>query len=341
MRRKIKLMVVGFDGGPHIGGSFNKAALAEGLNSRLFDIAPAFESSLATRIWRRVSRKQSHVRGEASSALLLERVEESRPNVILTTGFTPLLPECLEVMRRKGIRLLNFSTDDPWSPVFREKWFLDSLSQFDEVFTPRHANEADLRALGIKAVRFLPFGYDEFLYSDPRPFHSDHEDGADVLFVGGGDQDRVPFIKALMESGFSTAVYGGYWRRLLGPRRAFRGIAAPSEIQNQTRRAKVSICLVRRSNRDEHVMRTYEIPASGGCLVAERTSDHMSLFGAEGEAALYFSTPVEMTNGVRQLLAQPELRLKLRRRACAIVRDGENTYRHRLRTLLDLPNHTG
>ena len=35
----------------------------------------------------------------------------------------------------------------------------------------------------------------------------------DVVFVGGADRDRVPFLEAVIQTGVQVALYGGYWDR--------------------------------------------------------------------------------------------------------------------------------
>ena len=53
--------------------------------------------------------------------------------------------------------------------------------------------------------------------------------------------------------------------------------------------AKVNLCLVRRAKRDGHVMRSFEIAAVGGCMLAQDTDEHREIFGPEGEAVRLFS----------------------------------------------------
>ena len=71
-------------------------------------------------------------------------------------------------------------------------------------------------------------------------------------------------------------------------------------------------------------MRTYEVPAMGGCLLAERTSDHERLLGQEGERVFYVEAPADVVSKVRWLLANASERDRLARaaHAVAIVRFG-------------------
>jgi spore maturation protein CgeB len=84
-------------------------------------------------------------------------------------------------------------------------------------------------------------------------------------------------------------------------------------------------------------MRSFEIAALGGCMLAEDTAEHREIFGPEGKAVFYFRSPREAAERTRALLADPTERTRLsaaiRRR---IVSRGANTYRDRLLRMLEL-----
>jgi spore maturation protein CgeB len=81
-------------------------------------------------------------------------------------------------------------------------------------------------------------------------------------------------------------------------------------------------------------MRTFEVPAMGGCMLTEHTEDHEVILGADGEAVAYFQTPVEMVERLRQLLSNPADRRRLAEQARRRITGAANTYQDRLQTLL-------
>jgi spore maturation protein CgeB len=98
----------------------------------------------------------------------------------------------------------------------------------------------------------------------------------------------------------------------------------------------VQIGMVRKANRDGHSMRSYEVPAMGGCLVTEDTPEHRELYGMENETVLYFKTITEMVNKTKQLILLPSEAKRLRMALHEKIINGSNRYRDRLKTLIDM-----
>lgn len=322
-----RLLIAGNTGGTNVGDSFAYAAMELGCKVQLVDTLRAFHGP---RVWRAVSWRLLGRRPPALRAYNREfvaAVAQFRPDLVLTTGISPVSADALAFASRGGAAIVNFSTDDPWNPGQLSKRFLGSLPEYDVVFTPRHANELDFVAAGCLHVEYLPFGYDP-RHAYPTPAESY---GADVLFVGGGDTDRYAFLRPLLASGLRVVIHGGYWDADPLARVACQGQVGPNVLRRATATAKVNLCLVRRANRDGHVMRSYEIPAVGGCVLAEDTPDHRAIFG---DSAVFFNDPAELAARAAELVADPVRRAMLAAAAAARVVGGGNTYRDRLATML-------
>jgi len=245
-----------------------------------------------------------------------------------------LTASALRAIRDLGVVTVNYSTDDPWNPTMRPSWHLRALPAYDFIFTTRRSNLDDLRRLGCLHVHYLPFGYDENLFSpseypDSTPVH-------EILFVGGADPDRAAFVSEFMRYGPPVAVVGGYWERYPALRAFTLGSRSPDDIRALTAAAKVNLCLVRRANRDGHVMRSFEIAATGGCMLAEDTEEHREIFGPEGEAVVYFRDPKEAAQRARALLSDSTERERLARCLHRRILGGAHTYTHRLVAMLKI-----
>ena len=161
-------------------------------------------------------------------------------------------------------------------------------------------------------------------------------EGKDVVFVGGADLDRIKLIKPLLDFPFSVILYGGYWG-IKHPFSQFSGGHVNLEyLAMVSQKSKITLCLVRRANRDGHVMRTFEAAASKGCMLVEDTMEHREIFGGDGECVVFFNCNEQMISRARWLLDHPEERVRLRHAVYRrIVLEGKNTYSDRLKTILE------
>lgn len=322
--------IVGLFGANHLGGSLARAAEALGWRPVLFD---AMEAEAPSRIGRSLLgragvRRPLRLKGFGRS--VLDTCSRQHIRFLLATGRAPLADTELGSLRAAGVTTGVFSSDDPWNAAQRAAWYLAALREYDVVFTPRGHTVPDFEANGCARVETVPFGYDERFIVAPDATAA----GPKVLFVGGADQDRADFMTAFAAEGVVASVVGAYWARYPIAGITDLGHRSPEAVAALTQAASINICLVRRANRDRHVMRTYEMAATGATMVVEDTADHRALFGPEGEAVVYFGTPAEAAAKCRALLADEPMRLRLRTEARRRVVDGANSYRDRLRLML-------
>jgi spore maturation protein CgeB len=329
-------LIVGQTDPTHVGSHFGRAAAALSVPYEICDAADAYVGPT----WRRRTgwwlRGRRPSRLDAFSRDVLRAAERFGPTIVLTTGLAPVRADVLEALGDMGIVRANFLTDDPWNPVHRAPWFFDALSRYDHVFSPRHANFDDLREVGRADVHYLPFAYDPAVHFVEPTASTDDEKryAADVMLAGGADKDRVAMVAALSAAGLEVAVFGGYWETFPETAALTRGRLDAAGLRRATSAACVCLGLVRRANRDGHAMRSFEVPAMGGCLLAEDTADHRALFGPSGDAVLYFVTPDQAAAQAARLVADERLRHRLVRRAHTLVTGGGHTYRDRLTSLL-------
>ena len=330
-----RLVIVGNDGGTNIGASLRRASEALRIPVMLCDTRRAFDGS------RTIARVNWWMRGRRPtrlgrfSAEVVDLCRRFRPTLLIATGLAPLEAGSLQQIRELGVETVNYLTDDPWNPAFRSRWFFAALEVYDQIFSVRRANLDDLVELGCRRVDYLPFAADPELFYPQEPESSElNSYQSDVCFAGGADTDRVPLIAALIAARFNVALYGDYWGRFRETRGAWRGHAAPETLRKATRSAALSLCLVRRANRDGHTMRSFEVPHVGGCMLVEDTDEHRALFGGNDSAVRYFRSPDDLVASATALLADSELRQRLADRAQQLITQGRHTYQDRLSFML-------
>ena len=330
-----RLVIVGQLGGTNVGASLQRAAMRSCVAATFVDASLPASVPRWLRIasWRLAGHRPAHL--ATLSQQVVATCRQMRPRWLLTTGLVPVNARALAAVGRLGVRRLNYLTDDPWNPGLRSAWFLAALREYDHVFSVRRSNLADLARHGCAHVSYLPFGFDADLFFPEPPSDSERPRyAADVVFVGGADRDRVPYIAALGRAGFDVALYGDYWSRYPATRAHDRGYADPTTLRKATSAARVALCLVRRANRDGQVMRSYEAAAIGACMLVEDTPEHRELFGPDGEAVTYFGTLDQMLDRLRRLLACPADRRRLAAAVRQRILAGGHTYADRLRAML-------
>jgi spore maturation protein CgeB len=144
----------------------------------------------------------------------------------------------------------------------------------------------------------------------------------------------LPLISSLVDAGLNLALFGRYWDKNVKTRTYWRGVADQETIRMASAGAAICLCLVRRANRDGHVMRSFEAAAIGGCILAEDTEDHRALFGPNDCAVRYFKTNFELVRESKNLIADTGARQRLKLRLRERLALSTGTYADRLAAML-------
>jgi spore maturation protein CgeB len=326
------IVVVGNVGGTNVGESLMVAAAALGYQVTIERSTDAMSPRRLAQafMWHLLGKRPFFL--ERFSQLVVATCRAGSARILISTGL-PISSAALERLHPRGVVYMNFSIDDPWNLAHRAPWFLKGLPNYDVIFTTRRSNIADFNRAGCADVRFLPFAYDPRHFSRPSA-NTPCPSSDDVVFVGGGDLDRVHFFAEFARQGLRPKLIGDYWDRHRATRSFAVGHKSPSELSFLTAHAAVNLCLVRRANRDGHVMRSFQIPAVGGFMIAEDT-EHRLLFGLEGECVLYFATPFEAAQKARWAIDHPIERRRMAEAAHRRITTGQNTYKDRLEQMLE------
>jgi spore maturation protein CgeB len=329
------LLIVGRDNGTNLAFAFKKIANKLGVTPTLIDCQDAYNAPFFIRKINWYFNGKYPTKMRQFNKGIVDSCLQHNFKYLLATGIVPISQEALKSMGRLGVIRINFLTDDPWNAAHHSPRFFKALPEYDVIFSPRRAMVDDLRKLGCRRVEYLPFGYDpDLFYSEPLDSLTLNSTVPDIMFAGGADRDRIPYISALIKAGFNVDLYGSYWERYPETKHSTKGQADAITVRRAIQSAKIALCLVRRANRDGHCMRTFEVPAVGTCMLTEDTSEHREIFGQEGEAVVYFRNLTEMVQKTRWLLDNEEQRQILARNAHLLITQGQHTYQDRLNTML-------
>jgi len=223
----------------------------------------------------------------------------------------------LEKVRKlfPSVKIIFFSEDDMFAKHCQSKYFLACLPLYDVVFTTKsfNLNPEELPSLGARKVIYVKMAYDPNAH---RPITINNPDGtnfeSDVSFIGTYESNRKDKLFFLAESGIKIRVWGNGWAKYVGQHSNLQIENKPAygdEYAKQICASKINLCFLRKMNRDLHTCRSFEIPACGGFMLAERTPDHQELFKENKEAVFFdINNHQELLEKVRYYLDHEEER---------------------------------
>jgi spore maturation protein CgeB len=235
-------------------------------------------------------------------------------------------PEAIHLIRNHVNRVINYNTDNPFTPRDRGRWrlFLKALPYYDLFVTPRLSGVENALRRGVKQSIRVFMTADEVknkLRDQPEP-NSPYR--SEVSFVGTWMPERGGFMARLIDRGVPLRIFGPRWQKAPEFEKIRSHISLGSLNSDQYVEAvagcDIALCILSKGNEDMHTTRTMEIPAIGRVLCAERTPEHLMLY-KEGKEAVFFDTVNECADICLRLLAnKPSLK--------ALAKAGSDRVRH-------------
>jgi hypothetical protein len=212
---------------------------------------------------------------------------------------------------RETIRMCRKRADVPWTmmnpdspfdpgPGSSSQHIRESISEFDLYFIYSRRLIEPLREAGARDPRYIACGYDDALHFPAAT--RDDSLRRTIALVGTYDPLRSAVMNSIAD--LPVRIFGSGWERL--PRTSpLRGkVSGPvtgEAMRRVTSSCLASLNLLRPQNIGAHNMRTFEVPAMRGLLLATRSEEQQELF-AEGEASLMFDGPHELRSVIARLL---------------------------------------
>jgi spore maturation protein CgeB len=296
---------------------------------------------------------------DAINRSVLEAAREFKPDVVWAEKQEYLKVDTLEALRKGGARLVHYTPDPYFSLSWKRTRLMDeAMGAFDILLYCKAYERQAYEALGRPLV-YVPLGYCDEVH---RPLPSEDPRWACAVgFLGGWEPRRERLLRAATTAGVDLKFFGGYWDFLRDGRWTLRraiilrqlaggepvsihrdpllagayqgGEVYADDYARALTGARIGLGFLRTSCPDQHTTRTFEIPACGSLLLADRTAEHQAFF-AEGKEADFFSSTEELVDKIvfytRNEPARARVALAGRRRAI----DSGYAYVHRLRTAL-------
>jgi len=266
---------------------------------------------------------------------LFESAQLFKPNLVILVNGKYLSPATLRRIKdTTGALLANYATDDPWNPTVTTRYFRDAVGIYDIYATPKKAAMSDLASAGCKTVIRCLSAYKPSVHYPEASTTAEEKQryGCDVAFIGSCDPARIDYFHTLIRElpNVRLHIYGaGGWERYPALRPYTKGIVLGRDFRIALASAKIALNFIRHKNRDDHSERTFQIPACGAFMLAERTDEQLKLLVADREAA-YFQTPQELVERVRYYLNRNAERETIALAGHCRVTTGGNTCKDRL-----------
>ena len=263
---------------------------------------------------------------------ILHCTEEQLPDFLWLDKALMVRRATLEAVRAASpsTKIIGFSADDMNRANNQSKSFLESLPLFHAFITTKSYNVPELQALGGQAVEFMDNAYCARTHVPPTRDDPEWEVG----FTGTHESERADTLDYLSRHGVRLLVTGGEWPPSFHPPGAVvcrREVWGPEYVQSLAR-AKISLCFLRKANRDLQTTRSVEIPACGRFMLAERTVEHRRLF-KEGIEAEFFSSKEELLDKCKWYSANDAARDAIARCGHKRAVQGGYSYEGRFRWL--------
>jgi spore maturation protein CgeB len=315
------------------------------------------QSSWAKRQWQRRLQRGSIVDG--INHVVLSSARKFRPDLVWAEKQEFLTASTIEALRRLGSKLVHFTPDPYFSVNWKRTQLMDEAIQaFDILVYCKRYEQSAYGALG-KPVFYMPLGYCDEIH---RPLRSDDPRWAsDVGFLGGWEPRREHLLLVLAAAGIKLKIWGGYWEFLRDgkwtPRRQFilkqlagsdkfrirrdevlgrawqGGEVYADDYARALTGAKIGLGLLRKVCPDQHTTRTFEIPACGSMLLAERTDEHCEFF-SEGKEADFFASTEELVDKARFYSGAESARLRVAAAGFERCVKSKYAYVHRLAAVM-------
>jgi len=255
---------------------------------------------------------------------VLEKCRLFKPDIIWVVKSLVLKPSTIQAAKQilPNSQWLWFSGDDMFMRHNQSCYFKRSLPLYDHVFTTKsyNCNTDELPALGARNVHFIHKSYNPEIHFPQQVTQTEQKQlGADVSFVGTFENERAYQMLKLAQRGVKIRVWGDGWQQWQNAHANLHIENRPiycADYRKNVCASRISLCFLRKLNRDLHTNRSVEIPAMGGFMLAERTIEHQKLFQEDVEAVYFDSQDNdELYEKVCYYLAHDEKRRHIARNA--------------------------
>lgn len=285
-----------------------------------FNHSDQFNEYHAKSIWNKIEYRIAPKRIEnIISNRLIEVCESFKPSIVLIFKGMEFSSNSIEYLKSKNIFLINYNLDHPFEYFSRgsgNKNVLKSLPFYNLHLTYSEKIKKDMKSkFNYDNVEILPFGYalsDELFNEISEGF----KENCSICFIGNPDDKRIQLIQNFLDEDLSVDVYGEGWDQSGLDHKNLKIFKAVynSDYWKTLRKYRVQLNVFRPHNYNSHNMRSFEVPAVGGIMLAPFSDEHQNFFNHGKEAYFY--------KNINEAISLSKMILQLSSKEAILIREG-------------------
>jgi spore maturation protein CgeB len=252
---------------------------------------------------------------DASNRGLLELARGLDFDLLWVDKGTWLYPEILAQVRALSKRKFAVHyTPDSQILSNRTRHYLGAIAEYDVHVTTKPFEVEPLKQLGARHVILSLQGYG-VKFGHATPAMARPEFASDICFIGHCQPHYRRVARSVAALDHDFKIWGQHWPRWARRTPALRpcvkgdaiwGDAYPAALVS----SKIALGLLSKYIPETTTTRTFEIPATGTFMLAERTDDHCALFD-EGKEAEFFGSTDELREKAAYYLNNDSARIRI------------------------------
>lgn len=242
---------------------------------------------------------------------LIEVIKSNQFDLCIVMRGDHIYPDTLKFTKSKIPLLVNWNTDDLFNDLNSSKFIKESISLYDIHFSPRLHLKNEYLKMGAKSFMSLDWyyrygiNYNEFTRQKRKYFH-------ESSFIGSWSKRREMLLSELIDNNLD--IFGWGWNKKINSDNYMNWCFSPSvsikQMHHEFFSSRININILTLENRDTTNLRNFEIPASMGFQLSERSNEILELF-VEDKEIVCFSSIDELKDKYNYYLRNESLREKI------------------------------
>jgi spore maturation protein CgeB len=279
------------------------------------------------------------------NSALIRLTASFRPHLVLVMKGQWLYPQSIRKLKDLGALCICYYPDISF--LNHGPYIPRAIPEYDWIFSTKSFGPRDLAELfSVRNSSYLPHAFDPDVHKPRRPGSAEEERiyGCDLSFIGGWCASKEAILTAIAGElpNLHIKIWGSRWQNIssgsiLAPFIQHRDIYGPAYALGLGG-SKINLALLQEraqgaSSGDQITMRTFEIPACGGFMLHQRTTDLKEIFEEDVDCAA-FDDASEAVEQIKRFLGDERARKTIAENGRRKV-ESAHSWDHRAKAILD------